>query len=453
MKICRTLLILSVLFTTAVRSDDSDLIYLDAEHYARIVKEEFLFAWNGYRTYAWGYDGLRPQSNTGYNWYPETLHLSAVEALSTMLLMGLDDEFETAKEQVLANLSFDRDIYVKNFEITIRMLGGLLSAYQLSGEEGFLNLADDLGKRLLPAFNSPTGMPYVYVNLQTGAVRGTESNPAEIGTLLIEFGTLSKLTGNREYYDKAKRALAALYERRSPLDLVGTKIDITSGEWLDTRSHIGAAIDSYYEYLLKCWLLFDDEECLTMWEVSRSAIDTYLADETDFGHWYGHVDMYTGDRVRTWYGALDAFFGGVLVLAEDVERARRLQDAGYFIWMKHGLQPEQFDYGTLSIVRHPYYLNPELIESAYYLYRATGDTRYRQMGVHFLESLQRYCKTGSGFADVMNQETKETSDRMESYFLAETLKYLYLLFSDPGLLDLETTVFNTEAHPIQKNWK
>ncbi len=100
------------------------------------------------------------------------------------------------------DLSFDQDIYVKNFEITIRMLGGLLSSYQLTGDKRLLALAEDLGKRLLPAFNSPTGMPYVYVNLKTGAVRGVETNPAEAGTLLLEFGTLSKLTGKPVYYEK-----------------------------------------------------------------------------------------------------------------------------------------------------------------------------------------------------------------------------------------------------------
>ena len=424
----------------------------DADFYANEVKMEFLYAWNGYKEHAWGYDGLRPQSNTGYNWYDETLYLSAVEALSTMYILGLDEEFLHTKEFILSRLSFDKDIYVKNFEITIRLLGGLISAYQLSGEKGFLTLADDLASRLLPVFETPTGMPYVYVNLKTGAVRGTESNPAEIGTLLVEFGTLSKLTGNRVYYDKAKKALVELYKRRSPLGLVGTKIDVMTGDWLDTRSHIGAAIDSYYEYLLKSWLLFDDEDCLEMWKESIAAINTYLADERENGFWYGHVDMYTGERVRTWYGALDAFFGGVLVMHGDLERARRIQDSGYYIWTKFGLQPEQFDYETDTIVSHPYYLNPELIESAYYLYNATGDPLYRRMGVTFLNSLRDYCKVGSGFADVVNLDTKERSDRMESYFLAETLKYLYLLFSDTALLDLEHVVFTTEAHPIQKTW-
>jgi ER degradation enhancer, mannosidase alpha-like 2 len=423
-----------------------------AARYAEEVREEFLHAWNGYRRYAWGYDGLRSLSNTGYNWYEESLHLSIAEALTTLRLMGFEAEYEQAKMHILTHLTFDLDIYVKNFEITIRLLGGLISAYQHSGEDGFLLLAEDLGTRLLPVFESPTGLPYVYVNLRSGDVRGTVSNPAEAGTLLIEFGTLSRLTGNPIFYQKAKDALTALFERRSPIGLVGSRIDITTGEWLRTDSHIGAGIDSYYEYLYKCWLLFDDEDCLEMWEESIVAINRYLADETEFGFWYGHADMYTGERVRTWYGALDSFFGGVLVLSKDIERAKKLQDSGFFIWSYAGLQPEQFDYASLTIASHPYYLNPELIESAYYLYHATEDPVYRRMGIVFLNNIRKFCKTESGFADVLNLTSGEKSDRMESYFLAETLKYLYLLFSDPDTVDFATTVFNTEAHPIIKTW-
>src|SRR5204863_2305956 len=112
-------------------------------------------------------------------------------------------------------------IYVKNFEVTIRLLGGLLSSYELTGDRRLLNLAEDLGNRLLPVFNSPSGLPYVYVNLRTGQTRNPVTNPAETGTLLLEFGTLSKLTGNPVFYEKAKRALVETFKRRSPLGLVG----------------------------------------------------------------------------------------------------------------------------------------------------------------------------------------------------------------------------------------
>src|SRR5437773_10761028 len=122
--------------------------------------------------------------------------MTPIDTLDTLILMHLDDEAARTRSLIISDLSFDRDIYVKNFEITIRLLGGLLSSYQLTGDKRLLTLAEDLGNRLLPAFESPTGLPYVYVNLRTGQVRDPISNPAETGTLLLEFGTLSTLTGN-----------------------------------------------------------------------------------------------------------------------------------------------------------------------------------------------------------------------------------------------------------------
>src|SRR5215470_14541715 len=215
------------------------------------VKAEFVHAWNGYKKYAWGHDDLKPLSKTYHDWYAEPLLMTPVDALDTMILMGLKDDARSTREYIAAHLSFDKDISVQNFEITIRLLGGLLSSYQMTGDRRLLNLAEDLGNRLLPVFESPTGLPYRYVNLKTGKVRGEITNPAEAGTLMIEFGTLAKLTNRRIFYDKAKRALVETYKRRSPIGLVGTWINVETGQWTNTDSHISGAIDSYYEYLLK----------------------------------------------------------------------------------------------------------------------------------------------------------------------------------------------------------
>src|SRR6266704_1384985 len=291
----------------------------DRQKLATSVRAEFLHAWNGYKKYAWGHDDLKPLSKTYHDWYGEPLLMTPVDALDTMIIMGLKEEANTTREYIVRNLSFDKDIEVQNFEITIRLLGGLLSSYQLTGDQRLLNLAEDLVIRLLPVFNSPTGLPYRYINLKTGKVRGNVTNPAEAGTLLIEFGTLSKLTHKPIFYDKAKRALVEIYNRRSSIGLVGTWINIETVKWTDTDSHISGAIDSYYEYLLKCWILFGDKDCKRMWDASITAINKYLSDEIsrenpDFPgkapqreFWYGHADMNTGKRTATTYGALDAF--------------------------------------------------------------------------------------------------------------------------------------------------
>src|SRR5205823_12804432 len=209
---------------------------------AERVKTEFLHAWNNYERYAWGHDALKPLSKTPHDWYGQSLLMTPVDALDTLIVMKLQTEADKARTLITSTLSFDRDIYVKNFEITIRLLGGLLSSYRLTGDKRLLALAEDLGNRLLPAFKSPTAMPYSFVNLRTGAVRGAETNPAEIGTLLIEFGALSKITGRAIYYDTAKRALVALYNRRSPLGLVGSSINVETGAWTDAESHISGGI-------------------------------------------------------------------------------------------------------------------------------------------------------------------------------------------------------------------
>src|SRR5438552_14444261 len=141
------------------------------------VRTEFLHAWNGYKKYAWGHDDLKPLSKTYHDWYSEPLLMTPVDALDTMILMGLNNEATSTREYIATHLSFDKDISVQNFETTIRLLGGLLSSYEMTGDKRLLQLAEDLGNRLLPVFNSPTGLPYRYVNLKTGAVRGNVTNP------------------------------------------------------------------------------------------------------------------------------------------------------------------------------------------------------------------------------------------------------------------------------------
>ncbi len=424
----------------------------EKERLAASVREEFAHAWTGYKKYAWGHDALRPISKTGFNWYSAPLLMAQIDALDTMILMGFKAEADSTREYILTHLSFDHDMYVKAFEINIRLLGGLLSSYQLTGDERFLKLARDLGDRLIPIFQSPTGLPYVEVNLRTGAVRGTKTNPAEIGTYLIEFGTLTRLTGEAKYYNYAKYALLNLYERRSDIGLYGDGIDCVSGEWTGTTSHISACIDSYFEYLVKGALMFEDTDCLAIWREAQAALKTYVADSTASGLWYGRVDMNTGKRTATIAGALDAFYPAVLVLAGDSKQAAALQESFFTMWKRHGLEPAEFDYTTMKAVKPGYYLNPEIMESAFYLYRATGDQRYLAMGKVFLDSLEAYCRTDGGYAELKNVVTKEKMDRMETYFLAETLKYLYLLFAPENTVNLDGLFFNTEAHPLRKTW-
>jgi mannosidase alpha-like ER degradation enhancer 2 len=433
------------------------------------VRAEFLHAWNGYKKYAWGHDDLKPLSKTYHDWYAQSLLMTPVDALDTMILMGLKDEAKTTRAYIDKNLSFDKDIEVQNFEITIRLLGGLLSSYELTGDKRLLNLAEDLGNRLLPVFESPTGLPYRYVNLKTGKVRGNVTNPAEAGTLLVEFGTLARLTHRQIFYDKAKSALVEIYNRRSPIGLVGTWINVETGQWTDTDSHISGAIDSYYEYLLKCAILFEDRDCRRMWKESISAINKYLADAHELhdggpawlrqneGYyrsqlWYGHADMNSGRRTTTTYGALDAFFPAVLALSGDLDRARELQYSSLKMWWLNGIEPEEFDWRKKEIVNPGYALRPEIVESTYYLYRYTIDSEYLWMGEEMWYDFVKYCRTDEGYAALKSVVTKEKADSMQSFVFAETFKYFYLLFAPPKTLDFDKVIFNTEAHPMRRKF-
>ena len=312
-------------------------------------------------------------------------------------------------------------------------------------------MAEDLGNRLLPAFDSPTGMPYMFVNLKTGKTSGAETNPAEIGTLILEFGTLSKLTGKPVFYDKAKKALVELYRRRGKTGLVGQGINVETGEWTSRRSHVGGAIDSYYEYLLKCEKLFGDSECGDMWRVSIAALNTHVAHDTPNGLWYGVVDMDTGARVATTYGSLHAFLPGYLRWAA-IWTARSgcrtpgsgcgrftassRKDSTTSGCSRHG--PAISCVRKSSSPRTTCRISPRI--------RATSRWERRCSRIS-----KKHTRTEAGYTVLESVVTKEKGDLMHSFFLAETLKYAYLIFA-PQALDFDKVVFNTEAHPLRRTW-
>ncbi len=415
------------------------------------VKSEFLRSWNAYKTYAWGHDVLLPISKGYTDWYQFSLHISPIDAYSTMKVMGLDKEAKEVQNYVVDSVNFDKDIYVKTFEVNIRILGGLLSMYQFTMDPKVLAKAEDFGRRILPAFNSPTGIPYYWVNLETGAVKGAEVNVAEGGSYLLEMGVLSAFTGNPVYYEKAKNADKAIFNRASHIGLIGQGINVETGEWTDTRSHIGCCIDSYYEYLYKAWLLFHDPEIKQIWDQSITAINKYVADTSGQMLWYGQADMMTGEKVNHDVTLYDAYFPAVLVLSGDLKRAERLQQSWNSLWNKYGLEPSEYDYEKNEIVDGSYDLNPEIIESACYLYQFTGKEEYQQMAKNYFADILKYCKTDIAFTSVKDVRTKEQKDYMPTYFLAETLKYLYLIFTPDRTYNFNDYVFSTEAHPFKKS--
>ena len=122
------------------------------------------------------------------------------------------------------------------------------------------------------------------------------------------------------------------------------------------------------------------------------------------------------------------------------------------MWNLYGIEPESIDYRTMAVTDKYYVLRPEIMESAYYLRHYTRDDMYKNMGDVFFTDLRKYCRTEIAYAALKDITTKEKMDRMESFFLAETLKYLYLLTAPEGSFQFDRVIFNTEAHPIVRTW-
>src|SRR5690606_17557719 len=110
---------------------------------------------------------LKPLSRSFEDWYEEPLYISPIDAYSTLHLMGFTEEAKAIESYVVDSLNFDKDLDAKVFEVNIRIMGGLLAMYGLSENPAILEKARDFGDRLLPAFNTGTGIPTYWVNLRT----------------------------------------------------------------------------------------------------------------------------------------------------------------------------------------------------------------------------------------------------------------------------------------------
>eukprot|EP00049_Salpingoeca_infusionum_P004140 m.75160 g.75160 ORF g.75160 m.75160 type:complete len:702 (-) comp12434_c0_seq6:1305-3410(-) len=422
------------------------------------VRDLFEHAYKSYLDHAFPHDELQPLTCQGRDtWGP--LALTFVDAIDMHYLLGDCQEFYRAIVVTLDVLDLAQDRNVSVFEVNIRILGGLLSAYHLASSPSslcpdlntetkgqLLQLSEKVATLLLPAFDTPTGLPYGTVNLLHGVPPSetTVTSLAGAGTHLLEFISLSRWTGNTTFENVAKTAARSLWARRSKHDLVGNHIDIKTSVWTFSASGIGPNQDSYYEYLLKAFIMTGDDEYLLMFQQLYHAINKHLKHQ----NWYIDVDMQTAKPFQAYFSALSAFWPGLQVLYGDTSAALRTMHKFMGIWHRFGYVPESYDLLTREIPenQHGYFLRPEMAESLYYLYKATKDVKWRQYGLEILDSLLKLV-VPCGVHVLRNVETKEPGDWMESFFLSETLKYLFLLFDDQDPLShLGHGVFSTEAH-------
>ncbi|MEL7121100.1 MAG: glycoside hydrolase family 47 protein [Bacteroidota bacterium] len=394
---------------------------------------------------------MKPLTKSSQNWYSEPLYISPIDAYSTLYLMGLVEEAQEIENYVIDSLDFNKDISAKVFEVNIRILGGLLSMYELSQNPAILDKARDFADRILPAFGTPTGVPTYWVNLKTGETRGDTVNLAEAATYTFEMGVLSYYTQDPKYYQVGKKATLAVFERRSDLDLLSDGINATTGDLVWRNSHICAGADSYYEYLYKSYLLFGDEEMGEIWKTSIAAVQKYLPEYHDDRLWYGRVNMETGEHNSALVTLYDAFLPAILSISGYEEQAIELQHTWDWLWNKYGLEPMIYDYKK-EVPTYPVYdLNPEIIESAYYLFNVTGDSTFYKMNEQYWSDIKKFCKTDVAFTSIEDVAIKEKRDYMPTFFFAETLKYLYLTFSHQTDYLFEEYTFNTEAHPFKRS--
>uniref|UniRef100_A0A4W3JLK4 alpha-1,2-Mannosidase n=1 Tax=Callorhinchus milii TaxID=7868 RepID=A0A4W3JLK4_CALMI len=390
--------------------------------------------------------------------------LTLVDTLDTLVLLNQMEEFEDAVRRVVQDVHLDNDIVVSVFETNIRVLGGLLGGHAMAiilrdqGEwmqwynDELLNMAKELGYRLLPAFNTTSGLPYPRINLKYGLRRpeartGTETETctACAGTLILEFAALSRFSGEPVFEQHARKALDFLWEKRQRnSNLVGTTINIHTGDWVRKDSGVGAGIDSYYEYLFKAYILLGDDGFLQRFNTHYAAIMKYISQPPLLLDVHIHKPML---NARTWMDALLAFFPGLQVLKGDIRPAIETHEMLYQVTKKHNFLPEAFttDF-RVHWAQHP--LRPEFAESTYFLYKATGDKYYLEVGKTIIENLNKYARVPCGFAAMKDVRTGSHEDRMDSFFLAEMFKYLYLLFAEKEdvLFDIEDYIFTTEAH-------
>jgi len=442
------------------------------------VKGMMRHAWDNYVTYAWGKNELRPVSKRGHSasiFGSSSMGATIVDAMDTMYIMGMDDEFEKGKEWIGNNLDMNQmggDVSV--FETNIRYVGGLLTLYAFTGDELFKKKAAHIVDKLLPAFDTPTGIPYALVNMRAGSAKnfgwasGGSSILSEFGTLHMEFTYLSDITGNPIYKKKVDKIREVITQVERPKKLYPNYLHPKTGKWGQQHTSVGALGDSFYEYLLKEWLRSgkSDLQAKKMFDEAATDIEEMLIQTSANGLTY--IAEWKYGRLEHKMDHLACFAGGMYGLASKEEKNENSER-----WMEIAkgitntchesydrtdtkLGPEAFRFSDAVEARalkqneRYYILRPETVESYFLMWRLTKDQKYRDWGWEMVQALDNNCKVEGGYSGVRNvyQVGGNKDDVQQSFFLAETLKYLYLLFSDDELIDISLWVFNTEAHPL-----
>ncbi|KAI1851343.1 hypothetical protein JX266_003418 [Neoarthrinium moseri] len=497
---------------------------VDWDHRRLAVRRAFEDSWKAYAEHAWGNDRYHPASQKGSQMSPNGLGWIIVDSLDTMMVMNLTEPLAEARKWLHRSLSYDQDQDVNTFEITIRMLGGLLSAHYLSSHLPFvssrrdavyLTKAIDLADRLLAAYESRSGIPYASIHLsrKKGIVShadGGASSTAEASTVQLEMKYLSHLTNNDTYWRKAETVMSILDANRAKDGLVPIFVHPDTGKFTTSEIRLGSRGDSYYEYLIKQYLQTSGDERIyyTMWQEALVGIQKHLITTTKNSQlrFVAELPQGIGGPLSPKMDHLVCFLPGSIALGatggytltkarslpdwspekeQEIQLARDLMktcwgmyavtatglapEIAWFNAEKKDLQPEPGSRqrssakDSLSSWKNDHIVKPldahnlqrpETVESLFMMWRITEDSLYREWGWKMFGSFEKHTKLGQGKGysslDDVNQIPPPARDSMESFWLAETLKYMYLLFSPSDYLPLEDIVFNTEAHVLPR---
>ena len=404
-------------------------------------------AFQAYMRDAWKSDEYKPVSKHGVNTFGGK-GLTIIDSLDTLWLMGLTDEYAKAKDFVEHDFKFHGHINV--FENNIRVLGGLLSAYTLTDEQIFLDKAKEVGEVLLGAFHNRIPCGIIDTNGYCGSQSwsGGRSVNAEVGTLSLEFETLSHLTGDSRWSEKIRGINEYWQEHQD--GLLQMYIDPKTEKMSGPRT-IGGGIDSTYEYLIKLKLMNGDK-------IAAELYDKFEKEIVE--------NMMVTHGTRTFAKAsgsnrlehLGCFGGGMLILGQNyIKEGLAFTEtcAEMYTSTASGLACDSVTIepnGDIQCENDIYLLRPEVVESIFYAWRQTHDQKWRDYARKIWRALHKHCEVETGgFTDVkyVTKSTTEKMDKQESWFLAETLKYLWLTFQSDDVLPLHEYVFNTEAHPLQ----
>jgi mannosyl-oligosaccharide alpha-1,2-mannosidase len=447
---------------------NEELIFPDKTSDNRqMIRRMMKHAWDNYEKYAWGMDELKPMEKSGINWGKDIGYAATIiDSLDTLYIMGFIEEFKRGRDYVVANVTFEIREPLSVFETTIRVVGGLISASELSGDVDLLKKAVVIADKLLVAFSTSSGIPVSMTSFSSPVLlqQGSLVFIAECGSLQMEFLKLSRLTGNPVYEQKALDIIDKISS--FPKDIVGlypTVINVDTKTFFnDGIYRLGERVDSFYEYLLKVWILDRSKETFRgLYDESVNAIINNLVRITDEGFVY--IGAGDASSVEPEMEHLTCFAGGMFALGAASKKdynweqifalGVNLTETCYHMYTttKLGLAAEKTNIYSWKPSRYFYLLRPEVIESIFILWRLTHNQKYREWGLNIANQIEKHCKTKFGYVGIQNitKEPLEYNNYQQTYFLAETLKYLFLLFSDDNVISLDNYVFNTEAHPFK----